>query len=60
MTIPALSKCKKCGTNRHIYLLVDAEDGSGKVCKDKKSCDAKTQGEKMQTQETVLPGISAG
>ena len=43
MTIPALNKCKKCGASRHIYLLIAAEDGSGKVCKDKKSCAAKSQ-----------------
>ena len=54
------SKCKKCGINRHIYLLVDAEDGSGKVCKDKKSCDAKSQSGKTQKQETELSGLSAG
>ena len=42
MTIPALNKCTKCGISRHIYLLVDAEEGSGKVCKDKRSCKAKT------------------
>lgn len=57
MTIPALNKCKKCGSNRHIYLVVNAEDGSGKVCKDKKSCEAKSQAGKLQAQEAVLPGI---
>lgn len=40
MTLPALNRCQKCGAGRHIYLLTDAEDGSGKVCIDQKLCAA--------------------
>jgi hypothetical protein len=40
MTIPPLNKCAKCGTSRHIYLLIDNDAGMGKICKDEKACKA--------------------
>lgn len=52
MTIPYLNKCSKCGIKRHIYSLVDAEDGSGKVCKDKPACEARQKNVGKQQQAT--------
>ena len=38
MTIVPLNKCKRCGISCHMYLLKEAPDGAGKVCKDEAVC----------------------